>query len=105
MPKTVLTLLITIVAVVTLHAFKAYQTPVIAGRVFPHDAAERILVVSGVDSVLGHTDSKGNFSVNVKPGSWKVVIEGKGDYKNRVMENVQAKEGVGSNFALITLYK
>ena len=105
MPKTVLILLITVMAVITLHAFKAYQRPVISGRVFPNDAADRILVVNGLDSVAGRPDRKGNFSLNVSPGSWKLIVEGKGEYKNRVMENVVAKEGAGSNIALITLYK
>jgi hypothetical protein len=105
MQKTVLTLLITIAVVVCLHAFKAYQQPVISGRVFPKDAAAKVIVVNGTDSLTGRTDRDGKFSVNVKPGTWKLIIQGKQPYKDRIMEKVLAKEGGGSDIALIPLYR
>lgn len=103
MKKTVLTLFIVILAVVFLHAFRAFQQPVISGSIYPKEAVKQIVAVNGNDSVIGLPDKTGLFAVNVKPGTWKLVVEAKQPYKTVVMESVKAREGEGTNVSVITL--
>lgn len=105
MKKTGLTLFGVILAVIFLHAFRAFQQPVISGSIYPKEAVNQIVAVNGTDSVISIPDKRGLFAVNVTPGIWKLVVLAKQPYKSVVMESVKAKEGQGINLAIITLHQ
>ena len=105
MKKTVLTLFIVILAVVFLHAFRAFQQPVISGSIYPKEAVKQVVAFNGKDSVISIPDKAGLFAVNVTPGVWKLIVEAKEPYKTVVMESVKAREGEGTNIAVITLHQ
>ncbi|HYC29890.1 MAG TPA: hypothetical protein VEB42_13755, partial [Chitinophagaceae bacterium] len=62
----------------------------ITGRVTPATEVEAIWVISENDSIRA-TLASGNFSVNVKPGVYKIIVDAKDPYKDALMENLDVK--------------
>ena len=76
------------IAIISLLGFKAITNGSIKGKVSPADAAVRVWVISATDTLKAPVES-GMFSIgDVKPGTYKVVIEAKPPYKNGVKDNV-----------------
>jgi hypothetical protein len=89
MKKSMLVLSVLIMLIVTvLFAFKPVAVSSITGRVSPADASEAIWIISGRDSVKGAV-VMGAFSIEVKPGTYSVIIDAKSPYRDRVVDNVQ----------------
>ena len=64
----------------------------ITGRVTPIDGANIAWAVSSKDSASSNIVN-GTFSFSVKPGIYKVVIDGLEPYKDATVENVNVKDG------------
>ena len=64
----------------------------IHGIVSPADGAKKIWAVSGKDSVAA-VPASGNFSIDVKPGNWKLHVEAANGYKDAYMDNIVVEEG------------
>jgi hypothetical protein len=76
------------IAVISLLGFKAITNGTVKGRVSPADAAVRVWVISATDTLKAPIEM-GAFTVaDIKPGTYKVVIEAKPPYKNGVKDNV-----------------
>ena len=97
-------LFILLIAGIALCAFISPNkyTAGIHGIIDPADGAKRIWAVSGTDSV-STTPSMGNFSVDVRPGTWKVVVEAVRPYKNAVVEGILVQEGQSFDAGVIKL--
>ena len=74
----------------------------IMGTIDPPEGARRIWAVSGKDTVA-IIPSPGSFIMDVKPGSWKLVIEAVLPYKNAEREGVLVTEGQLTDVGLIKL--
>jgi hypothetical protein len=59
----------------------------INGTVAPADGASKVWAISGKDSVAV-VPAAGKFSLNVKPGSWKVYVQAVKGYKDAAVENI-----------------
>ncbi len=93
MKKTFVTLFAVCVAVITLHAFRTVQSSGIKGAIRPVDATvSGIWAMSGTDTVKAQA-LKGNFVLQAKAGTWKLVVRASAPYKDAVMEGVEVKEG------------
>jgi hypothetical protein len=76
------------IAIISLLGFKAITNGSIKGKVSPADAAVRVWVMSATDTLKAPVES-GTFTIgDVKPGTYKVVIEAKPPYKNGVKDGV-----------------
>lgn len=73
-------------------AFVAHKVSGIHGTISPADAAKKVWAVSGRDTV-SITPSSGTFSLEVKPGNWKLLIEAVKPYKDAVVTNIIVEEG------------
>jgi hypothetical protein len=73
-------------------AFSQTQS-VITGNIVPADGAESVWAFSGTDSARAVILNTGIFSLTVKPGIYKLVIDGKTPYKDVILENVDVKQG------------
>ena len=71
-------------------AFTSSQTG-ISGRVTPQDGAQMVWAI-GTDSTRGIISS-GNFSIQVKPGTYKVFVDAKDPYKDVSLENLEVRDG------------
>jgi hypothetical protein len=101
MKKAGMTLFIIVAIVATLHAFRAMQQANIKGRVREAAGVISVFATNGIDSV-GTTPVNGVFSLIVRPGNWKVLVNTRTPYRN-VMLNVPVYEGNTIDLGLIRL--
>ena len=87
MKKTVATLIAVIVAVAGLHAVRIYNTSTLEGEILPHEKANQVWAVQGMDS-LKVTPTDGSFSLLVKPGDWKIIITADHPYNDLVIDTI-----------------
>jgi len=74
MKTTQLTFIGVILCVISLHAFRIMQQSNITGIVVPLNSSPEIIAINGIDS-LRTKATNGNFSLQVRPGNWKVIVE------------------------------
>ena len=60
----------------------------IVGRVNPADAAEMVWAISATDTLKG-APAQGQFFIDVKPGTYKLIVDAKEPYKDVTLENLQ----------------
>ena len=77
-------------SVAGLFAFTTTQSS-ITGKVSPADGAESVWAVSGTDTAKG-TISGGAFSLEVKPGTYKLTVDAKDPYKDVTFDNIEVKD-------------
>ena len=89
----------------TLFAFTNFKNGSIKGTVSPSAAANSAYVVSGMDT-LRTMIRNGGFEIGeVKPGTYKLVIEAIPPYKNFEKEGVVVNEKKDTDVGEITLQK
>lgn len=86
-----------------LFAFAVPQTS-ITGKVTPADGANMVWAVSGTDSAKAAVNA-GAFSLQVKPGTYKVVVDAKDPYKDVLLENIEVKQDQPVDVGEIVLQK
>ena len=74
----------------------------IQGTIDPPEGAKRIWAVSGKDTV-SIIPPPGSFIMDVKPGSWKLVVEAVLPYKNVERESILVIDGQITDVGLIKL--
>jgi hypothetical protein len=104
MKKTGLTLCATILAVVVLHSFNSGKTGSINGSIVPADGAILVWAIQNTDTVKS-APANGSFSLTVKSGTWKVIIDSKEPYQDVMMENVQVSDGKETSLGEIKLQR
>jgi hypothetical protein len=88
-----------------LFAFTAFKNGGIKGTVSPSAAATAALAIAGVDTIKVPINN-GAFSMNeVKPGTYKLVIEAVSPYKDFEKEGVVVNDGKGTDVGEIPLQK
>ena len=87
-----------------LYAFRSVDQSSITGKVSPADQAEAVWAISGTDSVTANVVS-GAFSLAVKAGTYKVVVDAKEPYKDASLENVTVADGAPTDVGEIKLQK
>jgi len=90
-----------IIAVVLISSF-ANDRSGIQGTIDPPEGAKRIWAVSGKDTV-SIIPAPGSFIMDVKPGSWKLVVEAVLPYKNAERESILVIDGQITDIGLIKL--
>ena len=90
-------------AVISILGFRALDSGTVKGKVTPADAAVTVWLISATDTLKAPVD-QGSFSVNdVKPGTYKLVVEAKPPYKNAAKEGVTVADGQPSDVGEIKL--
>ena len=105
MKNTIFKMLAIAVIAITLFAFTVLAPASITGRVTPPDAVKDVWAVSLTDTARG-TVSQGSFNImNIKPGTYKVIIDAVAPYKDVVKEGVSVTEGQPVDMGEIKLEK
>ena len=91
-----------ILSVILFSAFALNDRSAIQGTIDPPEGARRIWAVSGKDTV-SIIPAPGSFLIDVKPGSWKLVVEAVLPYKNAEREAILVAEGQITDIGLIKL--
>ncbi len=102
MKKSMLACGIVAASIAGLFAFISPETG-ISGKVTPQDGAESVWAI-GTDSTKGIINS-GNFSIQVKPGTYKVFLDAKDPYKDVSLENLEVRDGQPLDVGEIVLQK
>jgi hypothetical protein len=102
MRKRILTCGIVAASVAGLFAFASAETG-ISGKVTPQDGAESVWAI-GTDSTKGIISS-GNFSIQVKPGTYKIFVDAKDPFKDVSLENLEVRDGQPLDVGEIVLQK
>jgi hypothetical protein len=91
------------IATASLFAFKALVNGTVKGTVSPAEGAARVWVISSTDT-LKAAINQGTFEIpDVKPGTYKVIIEAKPPYKNVAKDGVTVTDGQTSDVGEIKL--
>ena len=91
------------IATAGLFAFSTLKTGSVKGSITPSDAATRAWLISSSDTMRAPVD-KGAFEIlNVKPGSYKLIIEAKPPYKNLAKEGITVSDGQPTDVGQIKL--
>lgn len=88
MNKLIIVVVLFFVAIIAI-SFNHKKTGIV-GRVNPVDAAEVVWVTSTTDSAKSVV-SQGQFSFDLKPGTYKLVVDAREPYKDVLLENLQVK--------------
>ena len=91
-------------AITGLYAFRTIDQGSITGKVSPADAAQAVWAVSGTDSITANVVN-GAFSLAVKAGTYKVVVDAKEPYKDASVDNVTVADGSPVDVGEIKLQK
>jgi hypothetical protein len=91
-----------IISVVLISSFANQDRSAIQGSIDPPEGARRIWAVSGKDTVA-IIPAPGSFIMDVKPGSWKLVVEAVLPYKNAERESILVTDGQITDIGLIKL--
>jgi hypothetical protein len=92
----------TILSVVLISAYVLHDRSGIQGTIDPPEGARKIWAVSGKDTVA-IIPPPGSFIMDLKPGSWKLVVEAVLPYKNAEREGILVTEGQIIDVGLIKL--
>ncbi len=71
-------------------SFNVAPQSAITGKITPADAAEAVWAIGATDSVKSGI-SAGAFSMQVKPGTYKLVVDAKAPRKDVLLENIEVK--------------
>lgn len=104
MKKRMLSCGIVAASVAGLFAFTAITQSSITGKVSPADGAEAVWAISGTDSTKAGINA-GAFTLEVKPGTYKVIVDAKDPYKDVSLENLEVKDGQPLDVGEIVLQK
>ena len=74
----------------------------IQGSIDPANGASKVMAISGTDTVSA-IPVEGKFSLDVKAGTWKVIVEAVKPYKNAVKENILVGEDGYADAGVIKL--
>ncbi len=93
-----------VVVLIIMSAFISISNPEpgITGSIDPPDGASKVWAISGADSVSA-MPVEGKFSLDVKAGTWQLLVEGVKPYKNAAKENIVVLEGQATDVGVIKL--
>lgn len=78
------------------------QTTGIHGTITPAESAKKVWAISGTDSV-SVAPTTGSFNLEVKAGTYKLVVEAAAPYKTATVESVVVEEGKSTDAGEIKL--
>jgi hypothetical protein len=99
------TIVALIVIATSLFAFTQLQTGSIKGIVSPSDGAVRAWAETMSDTLKADIVNGSYEIINVKPGTYRVIIEAKPPYRNAAKENVIVVDGHATDAGEIKLEK
>src|SRR6476469_5645119 len=91
-----------IISIVLISSFSSMDRSGIQGTIDPPEGARRIWAVSGKDTVA-IIPAQGSFIMDVKQGSWKLVVEDVLADKNAKRESIRVTDGQITDIGLIKL--
>lgn len=82
MKKTIATICLSGFAIFGLSSMKDMASSGISGKVTPVEGVETVWAIKGTDSLKTTVSTEGAFTLEVAPGTWKLVVAAKAPYRN-----------------------
>lgn len=88
MKKTILKFGVAALVILGFSAMKELAPSSISGKITPVEGADAVWAIMESDTVKTTVSSEGTFQVEVKPGTWKLVVSAKAPYKNAEVKDL-----------------
>ena len=86
-------LIVLVIIVGAMVAFKPWIGGTVRGTVFPSDAAKTVWALSGRDTFRTTTNTMGVFEMNnVRTGTYRIMVEANPPYKNVYKDNITVSD-------------
>lgn len=93
------------IVIVSLPAFNLFKNSLVKGSVTPPDSAIRAWLISGTDTLYASID-QGNFELtNIKPGNYRIIMEGRPPYRNSIKDGIRVVDGQPTDVGVIEMQK
>ena len=86
-------------------AFNLFNNSMVKGSVTPPDSAIRAWLISGTDTLSASIDHSEFELTNVKPGNYRIIMEGRPPYRNTVKDGIKVVDGQPSDLGVIEMQK
>ena len=94
---------LSVVAAIGLFAFSKIDSGSIKGKVTPANSSSKVWAISGADTLKASVDG-GSFTImDVKPGTYKLIVEAMPPYKNMAKEGITVSDGQQTDVGEIKL--
>ncbi|MEI9946219.1 MAG: carboxypeptidase-like regulatory domain-containing protein [Chitinophagaceae bacterium] len=90
MKKNIISFTILVAAFTGFAAFDNFPKTAISGKITPGDGAVIVWAINGNDTIRTQVNA-GNFSIDVKPGTYKLIVDAKEPFKDVQLENLEVK--------------
>jgi hypothetical protein len=105
MKRTRIVLLSIAIAAIGLLSFRKAESASIKGKVTPAFYAVHAWMISETDTLYTTIDD-GNFEfVNLKPGTYRLVVEARSPYRHMAKEGIVVENGQAINIGALSLQK
>lgn len=88
---------------VAIFAFTTIRSGGIQGKITPAEGIEKVLAVSGRDTLTAEINNNNIAFRNVKTGTYLLLIKAKAPYKDTLVENVAVIDSTVTDFGEIKL--
>ena len=105
MKKTILKFCLSGLVILGFSAMKELAPASISGKITPVDAADAVWAIKEADTVKAAVSAEGAFQVEVKPGTWKLVVNAKAPYHNTEVKGVVVTTDKNTDVGEIKLEK
>lgn len=105
MKKTILKFCVSGLVILGFMSMREIAPTTISGKITPADAADAVWAIQNNDTLKATVSSEGAFQVEVKPGTWKLVVSAKAPYKNAEVNQLVATEDKNTDAGEIKLEK
>ncbi len=79
------------------------QSGHIAGKLYPATKKNRLVAVNGADSVHAFYQQDGYFGMQVRPGTWTIIVDSDDQTHSVLKERLVVMEGENINLGVIRL--
>jgi len=105
MKNTIATICLSGLAIFGLSSMKDTAASGISGKVTPAEATEAVWAIRGTDSLRTTVSTEGAFTLEVAPGTWKLVVAAKAPYRNAEIQELVVTDNNTTDVGEITLDK
>jgi hypothetical protein len=103
MRRTITELCLLVFAIAAIHLTSFLRSGHIAGKIYPITKTNHLVAVNGADSVRAYCAQDGNFGLQVRPGTWTLVVDIGEQRRSVVKERLVVAEGENINLGIIRL--
>ena len=103
MKKTIVKFILASILFIGFSAMQQIPTASVSGKVTPVDGIEGIWAIKDADTIKATISTEGAFTIEVKPGTWKIMVNAKAPYKSSEVKEVVVTEDKNTDVREIIL--